>query len=217
MPQVRRRSLPEPSLPQSRLSPDQTPHAPPDSSRQLRGRATGAAAALAEFEEEVAMQLRWRGLDRASASEAQRDEIALLEQNGNPVKVATSGLEGPAAQRYFAGGRWRTVERVKWWEREPPPAGRLYVVGHYWRRFMGEVRAGYEDFTPSGPDMFAGYRPEQLLGATKRVMCVDYAVGVRYEERGKALPDGALGTNLGALRLPERELRLADGRVLPVS
>ena len=67
------------------------------------------------------MQLRWRGLDRASASEAQRDEIALLEQNGNPVKVATSGLEGPAAQRYFAGGRWRTVERVKWWEREPPP------------------------------------------------------------------------------------------------
>ena len=119
------------------------------------------------------------------------------------------------------------VERVKWWEDYDPTAkageggeggeddtslteGKLVVIGHCWRRFMGEVRAGYEDFTPSGPDMFAGYRPEQLLGATKRVMCVDYAVGVRYEERGKALPDGALGTNLGALRLPERELRLAD-------
>ena len=65
--------------------------------------------------------------------------------------------------------------------------------------------------------MFAGYRPEALLGPTKGVMCIDYAVGVRYEERGKGLPEGALGTNLGALRLPERELHLTDGRVLSVS
>jgi len=48
-------------------------------------------------------------------------------------------------------------------------------------------------------------------------MCVDFAVGVRFEERGKGLPEGALGTNLGALRLPERVLHLADGRVLKVS
>ena len=48
-------------------------------------------------------------------------------------------------------------------------------------------------------------------------MCIDFAVGVRFEERGKGLPDGALGTNLGALRLPERTLPLADGRVLKVS
>jgi|TARA_B110001469_G_C9595993_1_gene295923 hypothetical protein len=48
-------------------------------------------------------------------------------------------------------------------------------------------------------------------------MCVDFAIGVRFEERGKALPEGALGTNLGALRLPERTLHLADGRVLKVS
>ena len=51
----------------------------------------------------------------------------------------------------------------------------------------------------------------------KGVMCIDFAVGVRFEERGKGLPDGALGTNLGALRLPERTLHLADGRVLKVS
>ena len=30
--------------------------------------------------------------------------------------------------------------------------------------------------------------------------------------RDKGLPEGALGTNLGALRLPERTLHLADGR-----
>jgi len=41
------------------------------------------------------------------------------------------------------------------------------VVGHFWRRFMGEIRAGQQNFTPSGPDMFPGYRPEQLLGPGK--------------------------------------------------
>ena len=185
----------------------------PASMERLRvSRATDAVSAMAEFEEEVALTIRRRGL----VNQRDRDEIDLLEQNSNPVKVATSGLEGYAPRRFFASGRWRTLERIKWWDREPPPSGRLVVVGHFWRRFMSEIHAGQQNNTPSGPDMFPGYRPEELLGPGKGVMCVDFAVGVRFEERGRGLPEGALGTNLGALRLPERALHLADGRVLKV-
>ena len=138
----------------------------PASIERLRAtRANDAAAAVGEFEEEVALSIRRRRLDRTS--QRGRDEIGLLEQNGNPVKVATSGLEGYAPRPFFASGRWRTLERIRWWESAPPPPGRLVVVGHFWRRFMGEIRAGQQNFTPSGPDMFPGYRPEQLLGPGK--------------------------------------------------
>ena len=188
----------------------------PASIERLRAsRAKGAAAAMAEFEEEVAVTIRRRGLDRTDRRD--RDKIGLLQQNRNPVRTATSGPEGYAPRRFFASGRWRTLERIKWWDSEPPPPGRLVVVGHFWRRFMGDIRAGQQNYTPSGPDMFAGYRPEELLGPGKGVMCIDFAVGVRWAERGKCLPEGALGTHLGALRLPERVLHLADGRVLKVS
>ena len=50
--------------------------------------------------------------------------------------------------------------------------------------------------------------------ALLQVMCVDYAAGVRYEERGLGLPETALGTHLAALRLPEMKVHLEDGRVL---
>lgn len=36
-------------------------------------------------------------------------------------------------------------------------------------------------------DMFPGYSPASLLGAKKKVICVDFSVGVRYEERGMSL------------------------------
>ena len=94
----------------------------PGSIERLRAsRANDAAAAMGEFEEEVARSIRRRRLDRAS--QRGRDEIGLLEQNGNPVKVATSGLEGYAPRPFFASGRWRTLERIRWWESAPPPAG----------------------------------------------------------------------------------------------
>ena len=151
--------------------------------------------------------------------------------------MLSSGLEGKAPEPFFAGGKMRTLERVKWWEDYDPTAkageggeggeddtslteGKLVVIGHFWRRFMGEIdpRVGEkhpEGFAPTGADMFPQYQPQQLLGKAKAVMCVDYAAGVRYEERGMALPESALGTQLAALRLPERELRLADGRIIP--
>lgn len=39
---------------------------------------------------------------------------------------------------------------------------------------------------------------------------MDFSVGVRYEERGMRLLEGGLGTQLLALRLPERELVRSD-------
>ena len=39
---------------------------------------------------------------------------------------------------------------------------------------------------------------------------------MRYEERGFRLPPGALGTKLGALRLPEREIIFDDGSSAPL-
>merc|ERR1712151_527679 len=124
--------------------------------------------------------------------------IDLLQQNGNPIKVMTSGYEGRAPEPFFAGGKMRNLERVKWWEDYDASDERMVVFGHFWRRFMDEVDPRVAEkhpsgFSPVGADMFPGYKPWQLLGRTKKVMCVDFSAGVRFEERGMELPEGALG------------------------
>ena len=81
---------------------------------------------------------------------------------------------------------------------------------------MSEVIPEAEGFTPTGADMFPQYKPNQLCGPKKKVLCVDYAAGVRYEERGKGWVEGSLGTHLGALRIPELKVHLENGVVLPV-
>lgn len=60
-----------------------------------------------------------------------RIDIELEKQNGHPIKVLTSGMEEKAAKRYFAGGRWRVVQRAKWWKQYNDKA--TVVIGHYWR------------------------------------------------------------------------------------
>jgi len=147
------------------------------------------------------------------------DEIDLIMQNENPITVLSSGYERRAPEPFFAGGKMRNLERWRWWEDYEPEDGRLIVIGHYWRRLLTEVNPRvyekYPDgFTPTGTDMFPGLGPADLLGPTRKVMCVDYAVGVRYEERGMGLPDGALGTQIAALRFPEMTLHFGDSRVM---
>ena len=66
-------------------------------------------------------------------------------------------------------------------------------------------------FSPTGPALFASGEDSSLLGASRKVMCVDYSIGLRYEERGRALEEGSLGTALTALRLPEMTLQFSDG------
>eukprot|EP00656_Telonema_subtile_P021969 TRINITY_DN23004_c0_g1_i1.p1 TRINITY_DN23004_c0_g1~~TRINITY_DN23004_c0_g1_i1.p1 ORF type:complete len:216 (+),score=48.37 TRINITY_DN23004_c0_g1_i1:119-766(+) len=187
----------------------------PESLEILRGmNDTSVSEAFDQFASSIAQSLAADGVTDS-------DEIDMAEQNRNPVKVLTSGMEIRAAEPFFAGGKMRNLERAKWWENYLAEDGRLVVIGHYWRRFLSEVAPRVhelypEGFNPTGADMFPGYGPSQLVGDKKKVICVDYAAGVRYEERGLGLPESSLGTRLGALRLPEMKIHLEDGRILDV-
>ena len=137
---------------------------------------------------------------------------AVQVQNANPVSVLTSGLERRAEQPFFSGGRWRWRARDAWWHAyaEEP----LVVVGHYWRRRSAPLMT---DSNLTGPDLFASLGEASVVGGGGGVFCVDYSVGLRYEERGGGWPTGALGTGLAALRLPEMVLLFDDGRSVNVT
>jgi len=143
--------------------------------------------------------------------EASQDERDMAKQNDNPVTVLTTGMEVPAKEPYFAGGKMRTLERHPWWEEYSREHG-LVVIGHYWRRLPASVDVG---IPLTGPSLFPDEGKEStpsLLGASQGVMCVDYSAGLRFEERGRGLPEGSLGTALAALRVPEMTLHFSDGR-----
>lgn len=120
----------------------------------------------------------------------------VYRQNAHPIKVLTSGLEEPAKDRFFAGGKWRLETRTPWWNHYD---GTMCVVGHYWRSRTGAHHG-------KGPDLFAGTDPLAPLGRGN-VMCVDYSIGKRAAERAANKP---FDTALAAYRWPERELVFAD-------
>jgi len=193
-------------------------------------RAVGADAASshhadahARFSAEARAVLRQTGIDARAAVEvgehrhAFKDRSAILpflpacaeeatiKQNSNPLKVLTSGREGPAERPVWAGGKWRMTNRSRWWSdyREEPAV----LVGHYWRR---DARAKPEYVTGDWDYPLEDYGPYEWMGPKRNVFCVDYSVGGRYAERarGGAPP---FQTRLAALRWPERELQFDDG------
>ncbi len=125
------------------------------------------------------------------------------QQNDNPIRVLTSGLEEPVprGKHFFAGGRWRFVRRSAWWKRYDDDAA--VVIGHYWRRRREPL--------PGKFDTFHAETPWHWTGPTGKVFCVDYSVGRRFLERayGGPGPDGYTG-GLAALRWPERTLVFDD-------
>ena len=183
----------------------------------------GDAAALSEaFETTLRADLDRRGVRKAAAVErsewadlrnpgvrpmallnnvAEEDEA---EQRGNPVKILTSGPERrvPYARVFYVGGKWRFVERVRWWRRYR--AAPAVVIGHYWRR-----RVTDQDRPPELDDVFAGVGPWDWLGPTGRVFCVDYSVGLRFRERDEGRRNG-FKHGLAAMRWPERKLVFDD-------
>lgn len=192
----------------------------------LRSEERDAGAVHDAYEEEKKSRLAAMRADGKSPS---NDEVDMLMQNENPVKVVTTGMEVPAAEPFFAGGKMRTLERFKWWEKYDGKAG-LVVVGHYWRRrpassdvgvdltgpciFPSDAATPGAELASLGPPLEEP--PEGVAwptGKRRAVVCVDYSVGLRYEERGRHLPEGSLGTALAALRLPEGTLHFADGEV----
>ena len=131
--------------------------------------------------------------------------IDAAQQMSNPVRVVTSGTEGPTPKPFWAAGKWRMVERLKWWEAyaEATPV----IVGHYWRRL-------HESQTLLGekndPDLFEGIEPHHWMGKRANVYCVDFSVGGRPRERISSTTPPFL-CKLSALRVPEWEVVHDDG------
>ena len=182
-----------------------------DSISAVRGLppATDAAAALRLFEP------RERELMAAAEDETERE---LARQNGNPIRVLLTGPEERAAAQFYAGGRERSLARSPWWERYSDAP--LAVFGHYWRRFPLPPRTAAAAAAAApigGEQLFGGSAgPTTALGPRGTAVCVDFSAGLRYEERGRRLPPGGLGTHLVALRLPERTLHREDGVTVPL-
>ena len=126
---------------------------------------------------------------------AQRD---LLEQMQNPIKVLTSGAEVLAQQPFYAGGKWRMLDRLAWWVhyQDDIPV----VIGHYWRNFKS---------TSEKQGLFKQIEPLDWFGARQNVFCVDYSVGKRYLDRHQQRP---FTDQLCALRFPENKLLFEDGQ-----
>jgi len=153
---------------------------------------------------------RWHDLRRKDieptewlAAHATAEET---RQMADPVRLMTSGPERriTTVRPFFTGGRWRYVERDKWWLRyaESPAV----VVGHYWRsRTMASVEGK--------PDTWATSSPAEWVGPRGNVFCVDFSVGRRFLERWEGRQSGS-AHGLAALRWPERELVFDDGWVM---
>lgn len=131
-------------------------------------------------------------------------------QMSNPIRVLTSGVEQLAQKAFYASGKWRMVTRVPWWNdyRDAVPV----VFGHYWRRARPHPR---EQFSRDEPDLFAGAAANQWVGPRQTAFCVDFSVGMRYQERPLD-SDQIYGGRLGAVRWPEQTLVFDDGQCLPM-
>jgi hypothetical protein len=159
-------------------------------------------------------QAHGAGLTDAGRTPPLLEHVGRLDahyQMANPMRILTSGPEALTAQPFFASGKWRMLERVRWWNRYRDP--RPVLVGHYWRWPDAAVRA---DLTRGETDLFAGAAVNDWHGAERNVFCLDFAVGARHKERARGVSSG-FRTRLGAVRWPERELLFDDGRRLPLT
>ena len=182
----------------------------------LRAWEGSAIDAFSRYERVIAETLAREGLEALAAAElaqhriherdasvpflpqvARRDELL---QQGNPVRVVTSGLERAAARPFWASGKWRMVDRVRWWQDYDDPTA--VIIGHYWR---------VADASLSGnkPDVFDGVAHDAWHGPRANVFCVDFSIGGRYRERSEGR--ARFATRLAAVRWPERELVFDDG------
>ena len=120
-----------------------------------------------------------------------------LYQMGNPIRVLTSGVERLARRPFFASGKWRMCDRVRWWDEYDE--GIPVVIGHYWRQLAPIPQS---EHAATKPELFSHETPHEWLGGRRDVYCVDFSVGARYQERKAGV--GGFTTRLAAMRLPER-------------
>ena len=123
----------------------------------------------------------------------------------NPIKVLITGVEKRGTVPFFAGNKWRFVERVSWWDdyTEATPV----IVGHYWRRDPGVDRGPAHK---GDLHMFEKIPTHAWHGQRHNVFCVDYSVGGRWISRKNGKPPIS-AFRLAAMRWPERELVFDNG------
>lgn len=133
-----------------------------------------------------------------------------LKQTMNPIRVLTSGPERLAEEPFFASGKWRMCDRVKWWNEYTDDIP--VIVGHYWRIADHGGEPDEESVSSGKPNLFADDLPHAWVGAKQNVFCVDFSIGGRQGER----KDGRtqFKTRLAAVRWPEQQLVFADGPTL---
>lgn len=119
----------------------------------------------------------------------------VFEQNEHPLKVLTQGLYGPIRdyQPFWSGHRWQLSDRAQWWNTYDDDVP--VIFGHYWRPREGSLEVNLK------PSLFEGIAADELLGPRRNCFCLDFAVGLRFQERllDRAEFQGALA----ALRVPE--------------
>lgn len=132
----------------------------------------------------------------------------LLKAMLNPLKVLTSGVERQGTDPFVAGGKWRFVERMAWWDSytDATPV----VVGHYWRRPVVAAPDTLGALTPEEAGLFGHIPPFAWHGQRRNVFCVDYSVGGRWRARKAGTPHDPQ-YRLAALRWPERTLLFENG------
>ncbi|MEO7773099.1 MAG: metallophosphoesterase, partial [Steroidobacteraceae bacterium] len=188
----------------------------------LRPDARNTLQFYVDYEAETLSDLTHSGIDAAADAEERRWQHALYDreavvpllpalglsderyQMGNPLRVVTSGVERVAIEPFWASGKWRMCDRVRWWNHYDQPVP--VVIGHYWRK---ATPVATSEHASSKPDLFAGVLPSDWLGVRNNVFCVDFSIGARYQERKAGLAQFA--THLGAMRWPERELWFETG------
>jgi hypothetical protein len=188
----------------------------------LRGIKTPLSEAFDECDGAINAALEAEGLLGAARAEEARYDLHAKDpvppllralatcderlQIGNPIRVVTSGPERVAATPFWMAGKWRMLERLKWWDdyaSEVP-----VIVGHYWRRWE-PVWAS--DHAPAKRNLLEGLSRVDWMGRKGNVFCVDYSVGGRYLERRNGATRFA--TRLMAMRWPERVLWSEQGPI----
>ncbi len=163
-------------------------------------RSSGSTLELYEhFEERTQKRIRAEGLEEAAREEEatwgarladKSTPVPLLEasgrldelyQMGNPIRVLTSGVERLAQRPFFASGKWRMCDRVRWWDEYDE--GIPVVIGHYWRPLAPGV---HSEHAATKPALFDQVAPHEWLGRRRDVYCVDFSVGgaISGAERG---------------------------------
>ncbi len=134
----------------------------------------------------------------------------LVKNDFNPIRLLTSGTEGPASEAFFAGNRWRFSDRTPWWNHYDDDIP--VIFGHYWRQLFPRPSVKMSKYSL----LFKDIDPFSWHGKKKNTFCVDFSVGARWRDRHKAQSPEDSAFHLAALRWPEKIIMTDTGFTHPI-